>query len=280
MKITIQSANLMKVARELQDFSEQQARVAASTALNDVAFQVMKNVQSEMDQVFDRVTPYIKKSIQVDKARPDHLVATIEPRYMGGKGVDPASVLRAELVGGSRRDKRSEKALRRVGILPTGYVTVIPRQPFPGSDDGRGNIRGAFMVQLLSYLQAFGEQGYRANMGAKRKARIADRTTFSSLATRKQVPMIRGFELFVSTGKLRGEDLAGRKNRTRHLQPGIWARSGAYGAKLQPVLLFVRAPTYFIRLNLAAVLERSNVEDLFARRFRGRIRDAHKGLIQ
>ena len=45
---------------------------------------------------------------------------------MGGKGIDPQQILRAQEVGGRRHDKRSEKALRRVGILPNGYQTAIP----------------------------------------------------------------------------------------------------------------------------------------------------------
>ena len=33
-----------------------------------------------------------------------------------------------------------------------------------------GSALGAFLVQLISYFQAFGEQGYRANMTGKRRA--------------------------------------------------------------------------------------------------------------
>lgn len=280
MKINLQATGLDKVAQQLARLSGQQVREAAAAALNDAAYKVRNNVQTEMEQVFDRVTPYIKKSMQVTKATPNDLTAIVEPRYMGGKGIDPAKVLDAEVRGGSRRDKRSEKALRRAGILPSGYVSVIPKVPFPGSDDGRGNIRGPFMVQLLSYLGAFGEQGYRANMTPKRKAKLADRTTFSSVRSRKQIPVIRGFELFVATGKLRGEDSAGRQNTTRHLQPGIWARSGIHGSELRPVLLFVRAPTYLLRLNLPKVLEQSNVNDVFSTRLRYQLRKSVEYMVQ
>ena len=104
-------------------------------------------------------------------AKPDKLSVTIEPAYMGGKGIDPQKILNAQAWGGRRHDKRSEVALRRAGILPTGYQTAIPDDarggPYPGSDDGRGNLRGAFLVQLISYFRAFGEQGYKANMSAK-----------------------------------------------------------------------------------------------------------------
>lgn len=108
----------------------------------------------------------------VRKATPERLSVEIEPTYFGGKGVDPQKILQAQEFGGARRDKRSEAALRRIGILPSGYQTAIPETPYPGSDDGRGNIRGGFLVKLLSYFQAMGEQGYKANMTDRRKARL------------------------------------------------------------------------------------------------------------
>ena len=52
------------------------------------------------------------------------LSVTIEPTYMGGKGIDPQKILDAQTWGGRRRDKRSEVALKRAGILSAGYQTA------------------------------------------------------------------------------------------------------------------------------------------------------------
>jgi hypothetical protein len=68
--------------------------------------------------------------------------------------VDPQKVPdRAGAGVRARRDKRSEVLLRRVGLLPGGYQsTVIPKNPFPGSFDQYGNLKGSFLVQLISLL--------------------------------------------------------------------------------------------------------------------------------
>ena len=60
---------------------------------------------------------------------------------MGGKGIEPEKILQAEIFGGSRRPKRSEVALRRVGILPDGYF-LVPGQACPL--DQYGNVKGSF----------------------------------------------------------------------------------------------------------------------------------------
>ena len=156
----------------MANLSGPQTRAVYAKAINDTAFEMRRAMQAEIKSVFDRPTKYIVDSPRVVRATPDKLTARIAPAYMGGKGIDPQKILQVQEFGGLRRDKRSEVALRRAGILPAGYYTAIPATPYPGSDDGRGNLRGPFIVQLLSYFQAFGEQGYKANMTDKRKRSI------------------------------------------------------------------------------------------------------------
>lgn len=256
MKITMQFQGIEKVRKHLDALSGQQARQAFALALNDAAYQARGAVQAEMDRAFDRATPYIRKSVFVRQASADHLVATIEPTYFGGKGVDPQKILQAQEFGGRRSDKRSEAALRRAGILPAGYQTAIPKAPFPGSDDGRGNLKGSFLVQLITYFQAAGEQGYRANMTARRKKAI-------QAGTAKQA----GRRYFIAYGKL-------RDGRGRHLAPGIWAAMGPGGVDVRPVLMFVRAGTYQSRLGLERIARMVGLDDYLARRLRYRIRQA------
>ncbi|MFV0672896.1 hypothetical protein, partial [Variovorax sp. tm] len=170
------------------------------------------------------------------------------------KGVDPQKILQAQEFGGPRRDKRSELALRRIGILPAGYQTAMPATPFPGSDDGRGNVRGSFLVRLLSYFQALGEQGYRANMTDRSKARLHKGTKGRE-----------GVRFFVAYGRLRG-------GPTRHLAPGIWAATGTQGVIVRPVLMFVRNATYEARISRERVAERADLQPYIERRIRFRIR--------
>lgn len=262
MKINLQIQGLDKVQATLRKLTGNAIKEATVKAINDTAFQVRKEMQREMGQVFDRPTPYIVRSVQVQQATVDKPLAIVAPTYMGGKGVDPQKVLAAEVAGGARHLKRSERALQAVGVLPGGYFTAIPRDPFPGSDDGRGNLRGPFLVQLLSYFKAFGEQGYKANMTDKRKAKINNIGTNAS-----GHKSINGVVYFVTLGGM-------RSGPGQHLAPGIWAKSGTHGVNVRPVLMFIKSPAYQSRLSADSIVKRSDIQGHFERRMRFRIRQA------
>ncbi|WP_295851996.1 hypothetical protein [uncultured Xylophilus sp.] len=257
MQITPTFQGLEKVQTALRRLSGAEARGAFAKALNDTGFHVRRAMQTELGSVFDRATPYIQKSSYVDMATPDKLVVEILPTYQRLKGIDPQQILAAQEAGGRRRDKRSEVALQRAGLLPRGYQTAIPATPYPGSDDGRGNLRGSFLVQLLAYFEAFGEQGYKSNMNDKGRARV-------QRGTKRQA----GRRYFVSFGRLRGG------TRSDHLAPGIWAASGPGGVDVRPVLMFVRRANYQPRISTARVLQQAGAEEYLARRMRFRIREA------
>jgi hypothetical protein len=233
--------NFPEVQRWIDNVGKQ-ARFAAMQAINETAKEVQRELRAELPRVFDRPTPYISNAIRITTwATRDKLQAVIEPKYMGGKGIDPQKVLRAEIFGGPRRLKKSEVALQRVGILPPGYITV------PGAAaplDGYGNVKGSFIVQLLSYFAAFSEQGYRANMTGKRKAQLARRGVNA-----RGYRSIGGVEYFVSYGHLRG-------GAGQHLHPGIWARSGIHGSTVKPILMFVPRSTYKPRFNFVGLAEK------------------------
>jgi hypothetical protein len=219
--------------------------------MNSTMQVVQRDLVAELPRVFDRPTPYITRSIKITTwAKRDALRAVIEPAYMGGKGVDPQNVLRAEVFGGPRKLKRSEVALQRIGVLQPGFITV-PGQACPLDDFG--NIKGSFLVQLLSYLQAFGEQGYRANMTDKRKRRLAKYGK-----SERGFRTINGVEYFVSHGRLRG-------GVGSWLHPGIWARSGIHGSTLKPILMFVRAATYKPRFDFMGLAQRTITRELAPR---------------
>ena len=262
LSFTVNVTGIDRLRDKLQRLSADGLRAAAAKALTDTAFSLRRAMQDEMREVFDRPTPYILQSVRVEPATPERLEATVAPTYGGGKGVDPQRVLKAQVDGGIRADKRSEVALRRAGLLPAGFQTAIPRVPYPGSDDGRGNLKGGFVVRLLSYFQAMGEQGYRANMTAKRKAQLARRNV-----TPAGYKTIGGVVFFVAYGRLRGAP-------TRHLAPGIWAKSGIHGSNLRPVLMFVRRGLYNRRLDMRQVAQRGRVEVTLERRMVYRIRAA------
>ena len=263
LKVTVKIKGLDSIKRKLNRLANSDIPKAATDALNDTAFVARRAMQDEMRRVFDRVTPYVIRSVQVKKATEQNLVATVAPTYMGGKGVDPQNILAAEVSGGKRNLKRSEKALEAVGILPKGWHTVIPKNPFPGSDDGRGNIRGPFMVRLLSYFHAFGEQGYSMNMTEKTRKRV-----HKVGRSEGGYKTINGVMFFVSYGGMRSDRAA-----SKHLHPGIWAKTGIHGVNVRPVLLFIkRTPRYHPRLIMHEVARKANIQQVFEKRLRYRLR--------
>ena len=273
MQIGLKMEGLDKVRKQLAQLSGPEFRAAAAKAINDAAYEVRRKMQDELRSVFNAPTPYILKSVYVKQADASTLSATIEPTYFGGKGIDPQQILRAQESGGTRRDKRSEVILRRAGILPTGYQTALPKQPFPGSDDGNGNIRGPFMAQLLSYFQTFGEQGYRANMTAASRRALA---TGTKRQLAQQGPNL-GRRYIVAYGKLRaGARTTARgesDTRASNLAPGIWAVLGT-GSTVRPVLMFVRTPVYSRRLSMERIAKAADADNYLAKRLRFRIRQA------
>jgi len=262
MKIT---HNLAQVRKQMA-LANKQVRFAGMRALNTVAFMARSDLQQEMRRVFDRPTPYVLRAVQVEMAQRDKLQADIYLRYPGGKGVDPNSVLQAEIEGGRRNDKRMERALQRLGVLTTSWQVVPGKGMPPEKMDQYGNVKGSFIVQLISYFGAFGEQGYRANMTAKRKATLAKRKRTDSGFVE-----IRGVQYFISRGRgtfagrgvqRMGEHAGDRRRQEQHLPPGIWSRSGIHGSIVKPIFMFVRRPVYVQRLRFDEVVRQTAQDNL------------------
>ncbi len=243
----------LRVTHDMQALVEAFSRAperlvrAQVDSINDTAFQLRPDLQREMEDKFDRVTPYLVRSVWVNKATVDNPVAQVWPRYMGGKGVDPAKILKTEATGGVRRSKRFEVALQRAGLLPPGMAAVPGDGIDPAQIDAYGNVKGSFIVQLLAYLNAFSEQGYRANLTDKRRKTLAKRGKSESGHVR-----INGVEYFVSRG--RGEF----NGRQQHLAAGIWSRTGTHGSNVKPVFLWTRRmPSYTKRIDFPMVAQRT-----------------------
>lgn len=261
--------------RAMATLTGPQLREAMAEAINMGAGRVKNVMRQEMQSVFDRPTPYALNAVQTHKkATAADLNAMVAPTYMGGKGVDPQKFLAAQEEGGRRADKRSEVLLRRAGLLPSGYQTAIPGDewggPFPGSHDGRGNLRGSFLASVISYLQAYEASGRRKNTSEKRKALI--NLHGSGSKREKSAGPVRGYRFFVA-GTPR--PAAGRP-RGKRLRPGIWAAMGSRGKDLRAVLMFVETPKYTPRISVEQVRQRSGVDELVPKWIRGRVYEAAK----
>lgn len=250
-----------EVLATLYGLTQAQQEAAARKAVMDAVFLARRGLQNEIRSVFDRPTNYIVRSPRVTASTGSSISAWAEIAEVDGNGMPPQKILDAHAYGGSRRDKRSEVLLQAADILPKGYQTAIPRDPFPGSVDGNGNIRGPFLMQLLSYFQTFGEQGHRANMTDARKQALRERGTGKKTAVGPQL----GRRYIVAYGKLRST------GRSSNLAPGIWAVMGTTGAVVKPVLMFVRKGNYKVRLDMDAVAKKTDLDAYLEKRLRYQI---------
>ncbi|QDQ26715.1 hypothetical protein FNU76_10255 [Chitinimonas arctica] len=245
------SINTSGFATALAEHKQKAVRCTA-IALTRTAGHAQRQVQATMPRVFDRPTPYTLRGMRVKPARANLLQAEVTFKDDTFKGTPAEKYLGPEVFGGARRLKRFERALQAKGLMPAGMVAV------PGEAmqlDSFGNMRGSEIVKLLSQLQAFGEQGYRANATDGRLAKLKQGTR-----TRQ------GFELIV----VKPGQKPARGGKA--LPAGIWRRTyTAFGTSLQPLVLFVRSATYQRRLDLPGIADQAaqaHLQDEFNLAFR------------
>ena len=209
---------------------ERQMIFATSVALNKTAGLVRDALVSSMTTTFDRPTPYTLKALRVRPARKESLTAYVDFKDATGKGVSADRYLGPQVYGGGRSKKRSERALERSGMSASQYM-----MPGAGADmDSYGNVSRGQVVRVLSYLQAFGEQGYRANATARSMARTA-----KVGRSKEGFKKIGGVQYFISRGKGTSSG-----NREQHLRAGVWSKTGTHGVDVKPIFVFTEAPAY------------------------------------
>jgi hypothetical protein len=234
---------------------ESQLRFVSAKSLTQVAEMTRKTMQMEMAARFDRPTPYTLNSGFIRPATKVDLVARygIKDQVPSKAAKSPAELLEHQFTGGSRAFKRAEGAFRRIGLMSTGEVIV----PGKGAQlDRFGNLPRGFLVTLLSYFSAFGEQGYRANATEASKRRRAKVGT-----TARGFKEVRGVRYFYASG------IAG-KGRAGHLAKGIYAARGIQSVDIVPVMLFVKVGVYRRRFSIpstAQVVFASQFDKIFRR---------------
>lgn len=238
VEIKVEIKGLKELQNSMNDLAKRQIPFASAKALTKTAQDVKEEEIKQMHRSLDRPTPYAMNSLYVKPATKTNLEAMVyyKDKSSAGKGNPSANFMQPQAEGGRRKLKRFESALQRIGILPKGMYVA------PGEAcqlDAYGNIPASFIVQILSYFRAFGEQGYRANITDKRRA---------SMAKGSKRKGTRGYVYFVSLGK--GEvdiptESGGMRTIKQHLPAGIYKRVGfAWGSSIKPIMMFVKEPAY------------------------------------
>lgn len=157
------------VQAQLTDLQRRKLPQAQLAAVDRIGRYVHGALRSEMQERFDRPTQWALNGLRYRRPTGNRPEVNIWLEEFGGKGIPAADFLAAEIEGGARRLKRMEKALQAKGLMPKGWFAIPGRQ---APLDVHGNVPGPFIVRMLSDLQSFGEQGYRANRrGARRGAK-------------------------------------------------------------------------------------------------------------
>lgn len=202
--VRVDTSELNGLVRQLRKLNERGISFATGRATNNVAFKIRDEWRQQSQQVFDRPTRLTQNSVLVRRATRQNPQARVFIRDQAAKGTPPATYLQEQALGGTRRMKRTDRALQAAGVLPQGFVAV------PGQGiqlDAHGNMRATEIRRILKAVQAS-----KASSGndVERKTRRG--------------PAV--FALSAPRGKL---------------PPGIYLRT-ADGIK--PLMVFVRAGRY------------------------------------
>ena len=260
----------------LSERAKKQARYAGRLALNDSANLVKGEIVKDFGYGFDRPTLWTMRAPVAQYAKGDDLNAAVSINgasvngrtFTNKQGRAQINTLRPHFEGGSRETKAFERAFQRVGLMPRGWFAVPGAcATSVGAMDNYGNIKASFINQMISYFCAFGEQGYRANMTDKRKAKLA------KIGSGDGFRKIGGVVYFISRG--RGFFFGNgtwQHGRSQHLTPGIWAKTGIHGCDIKPVIVFVSSAHYRQRFDIHAGADRVMAD--FQRVFSGRFAQA------
>lgn len=223
MSFTVKIEGIEELRASLSDLQQNQFPFAMAKSLTKVAQEVKIENVNVMQRVFDKPTPYTLNALWVKTATKVDLFSRV---YLKEEFPNPAEhYLRPQIFGTFARPYRKfEAALYWKGILPKDHY-IVPGQSCPL--DQYGNISRSFIIQIMSYFQAFGEQGYTSNITEKRKRKLSTGGTKAGVA-------YAGYTYFVA-----------RENDGSNLHPGIWKRTGLrWAGKVEPIMMFVRRAIY------------------------------------
>lgn len=259
MKVSIEVQGIDELARKLNG-AQKQVRFAASGALNDVAFSVMRKGREKMGQIFDRPTAWTLRSWYVRKrATRDDLAAMVGlSDYTGGGRISlggPDKKLHHHFFGRSRSRKGLEMHLQSRGLMKSGEFLV------PGAGarlDSHGNVSRGQVAQIVSQLK-IGENSESWATSSKRSR--------GNVSRAGRIFWSAGPEGAVTGYTVKGGEPVAIRSRASRLPRGIWI---AKGGTLRALFIVVDRVLYrkiFDLDEFGARIMRSEFEPAFAIRW-------------
>jgi hypothetical protein len=175
--IEIKVTGIEDVKKMLGDLSHKMPSVIAR-GLTITAQDAKKQVAGWLPRQLDRPTPYTMRSLFVFPAEKNDLRAAVAFKSEGGRlgrhmmdRVQASRSMLAQVYGGARRLKDSEKTLLRNGITRSNRPYLIPAKG--AKIDRYGNVPGSFMNKVLYQGVAMGSasQGYARPLNNRKNTR-------------------------------------------------------------------------------------------------------------
>ena len=164
-------ADVRAFQEKLKEVENRKVPMAARWALNDVAFEVLKENRALMQRVFDRPTPFTLNAFFVRKATLDNLSAVVERKTaQAGR-----HFLEVQSDGGPRKmtgvERLMTQRLKYSGVIQA----VLPTKHLKRNQ--YGNVSPGLLNRIISSVQAQGDSSAnttadsraRANGGKKRR---------------------------------------------------------------------------------------------------------------
>ena len=242
--IRVDIRGMAEVQAMLRNLASEQIPYATMITTNNLAFKTLTAEKEEMQASFDRPTPFILKSMWVEKATKTKLTAVLEANRSVGAGIQGNAwnrILQPHVEGIPRRWRSAEHRLNIAGLLPDGWFAVpAPDAPL----DQYGNLPGSWWMMILSWMNA-----------AQWSSQGATQNRIEKVGKRKNVLERAGVEMF---------PVVPGRSANRHLKPGIYLRQAKNGFNVvKPVLLFVNSVQYAKRLDWYGAAQRC-VDENFA----------------
>jgi hypothetical protein len=216
----------------LRNVVPRQIPYALASTMTALAGDVQAAVQADLPVAFDNPTDYTLRGVWRKPATKSDLTAEVYiPQSADEEGRAAREYMRPGADGASsRRQKRTEFLLTRIGALPPGWVTV----PGRGAPlNGFGNIEGLVYKQIINVLQI---RYNKPKPVSKRSQKAASKLGVQAL-------------FFVVKP---GANELGRNGG--YLPSGVWKHLP--GGGITQVLKFVRSAKYRKRLDLDKIGER------------------------
>lgn len=269
--IIIDAKNSVEFVQKYLLGFEKQIPFVARDAINNTAFDIKEALEKNIEDVFDRPTPWTMKSVYLRKADKHNLEAIVWLKRREVKGISGGlpSHLTAQVFGGQREYKPFEMALYSAGILKSG-LEVTPGGAAP--IDRYGNMTSGIIRQMMNYFNARRNPGYMAGynfgMTAEEKEKMRQGSKLKKDGTKKKTHKD-GMEFFIIGGKNQ------LTTASRHkLKPGIWMRVfTAKGPVIHPVMMFVKKGNYRKRFDFFGIADQV-AEAVFERNFAAAAREA------